>query len=144
MCFQKEITQNSLAQSLLSTLQPHNSKTKQKEYKMKNTALITIAILLSLTIFTSGANAQSSGRGNQTAVTTNWVDLNGDGLCDNVGTSLQGSSKAGKGYGKKDGSGLALRPQDGTGFGNKGGNANVSGVHDGTGPKGSSARRGGK
>jgi len=116
----------------------------KKEYKMKNAALFTLAILLSLTVFASSSNAQSNGKGNQSAVKTNWVDLNADGLCDNVGTPAQGSAQAGKGYGKKDGSGTQVRPQDGTGFGNKGGNATATGTHDGTGPKGSSARRGNK
>ena len=111
---------------------------------MKNAALFTLAILLSLTFFASSANAQSTGRGNPTPVKTNWVDLNGDGLCDNVGTPAQGSSQVGKGYGKKDGTGTQVRPLDGTGFGNKGGNATVSGVHDGTGPQGSTAGRRGR
>lgn len=111
---------------------------------MKNTSLFTIAILLSLIFFASPTSAQSNGKGNQSAVKTNWVDLNGDGLCDNVGTSAQGSMQTGKGYGKKDGSGTQARPQDGTGFGKKGGNATLSGVHDGTGPKGANGRRGGK
>ena len=111
---------------------------------MKNAAIFTFAILLSLTIFATTSSAQSNGRGNQSAVKTNWVDLNGDGLCDNVGTSLQGSNQTAKGYGKKDGSGTQVRPQDGTGFGKKGGNATVSGVHDGTGLQGSSAARRGR
>lgn len=111
---------------------------------MKNAALFTLAILLSLTFFASSTSAQTKGKGNQSAVKTNWVDLNGDGLCDNVGTSLQGSSKAGKGYGKKDGSGTQVRPQDGTGFGNKGGNATLNGTHDGTGKQGASAGRRGR
>ncbi len=111
---------------------------------MKNAALLTLAIILSLTFFASSTNAQTKGKGNQSATKTNWVDLNGDGLCDNVGTSLQGSSKAGKGYGKKDGSGTQVKPQDGTGLGNKGGNATLSGTHDGTGKKGASAGRRGK
>ncbi|KAF0142089.1 MAG: hypothetical protein FD122_926 [Stygiobacter sp.] len=90
---------------------------------MKNAALFTLAILLSLTFFASTANAQSTGRGNPTSVKTNWVDLNGDG---------------------KDGTGTQVRPQDGTGFGNKGGNATVSGVHDGTGNQGATAARRGR
>jgi hypothetical protein len=111
---------------------------------MKNAALFTLAILLSLTFFTSTSHAQNVGRGNQSAVKTNWVDLNGDGLCDNVGTTAQGSSQVGKGYGKKDGNGTQTRPQDGTGFGKKGGNATVSGTHDGTGTQGASAGRRGR
>jgi hypothetical protein len=111
---------------------------------MKNAALVTIAIFLTLTFFTSTSNAQTIGNGNQSAVKTNWVDLNGDGLCDNVGSSSRGSSQVGKGYGKKDGSGTQSRPLDGTGFGKKGGNATESGVHDGTGTQGASAGRRGR
>jgi len=111
---------------------------------MKRTLIFTIALVLSIGFFTSTSIAQTTGTGDKNAVKTSWVDVNGDGLCDNVGTSLQGSKQTSKGFGKKDGSGTAARPQDGTGFGNKGGNATVSGVHDGTGQKGSSARRGGK
>ncbi len=111
---------------------------------MNRTIIFTIAVVLSTVFFASTSYAQTVGAGNKNAVKTNWIDLNGDGLCDNVGTSLQGSRLSSKGFGKRDGSGTAIRPQDGTGLGKKGGNATLSGVHDGTGPKGSSARRGGK
>ena len=79
----------------------------------------------------------------------NWVDADGDGICDNYGTVNQGSG-SGHGYGLKDGSGAGTRPQDGTGFGrinNAGANGTGTGTGiadcDGTGPKGS-ARRGGR
>lgn len=108
--------------------------------------VIFAAAILALTFLSSNSFAQSQGNGNHGAVKTNWVDSNGDGICDNVGTSLQGSSKSGKGYGKKDGSGNPVRPMDGTGFGKKAGNLTGTGVCDGTGPKGTTARgyRGGK
>jgi hypothetical protein len=75
----------------------------------------------------------------------NWVDENGDGICDNVGTSKQGQGNGqGKGYGLKDGSGSHVRPQDGTGYGKAAGAGNGTGDCDGTGSKGSSKRKGGK
>jgi hypothetical protein len=71
----------------------------------------------------------------------NWVDADGDGICDNVGTGNQGKG-AGKGYGLKDGSGSQVRPQDGTGYGKGNGAGNGTGVCDGTGSKGSAKRSG--
>lgn len=73
----------------------------------------------------------------------NWIDADGDGICDNFGTEKQGNrqgngAKKGNKGGYGDGSGL--RPQDGTGLGS----GNGSGVCDGTGPKGSSKRSGRK
>lgn len=65
----------------------------------------------------------------------NWVDADGDGICDNFGTDKQGVNRQGRGYGKMDGTGTPLRPQDGTGFGAKrgGGIGTGTGVCDGTG-----------
>ncbi len=111
---------------------------------MKRTALFTIVLVFSVLFLASTANAQTTGSGLGKGAKTNWVDANGDGICDNVGTSSQGSMKSGKGFGKKDGTGNPLRPQDGTGFGAKNGNLTGTGVCDGSGPKGSAARRGGK
>ncbi|MCX6169477.1 MAG: hypothetical protein NTX65_09060 [Ignavibacteriales bacterium] len=111
---------------------------------MKRTALLTIVVIFSILFLASTANAQTTGNGQGKGVKTNWVDANGDGICDKVGTSLQGANRSGKGYGKKDGTGNPLRPQDGTGFGAKSGNLSGTGVCDGSGPKGSAARRGGK
>ncbi|MBA4406915.1 hypothetical protein C0389_06540 [bacterium] len=109
---------------------------------MKRTAIFFAVVLFTIVLFNSNANAQTTGNGRGAKV--NWVDANGDGICDNVGTSLQGVNRTGKGYGKKDGTGNPLRPQDGTGFGAKGGNLTGTGVCDGSGPKGSMGRRGGK
>ena len=89
----------------------------------------------------------------------NWVDADGDGICDNVGTQNQTSKQykkmykgsnagmgtgTGNGYGFGDGS--ALRPQDGTGFGRKAGAGDGTGTCDGTGTgrKGSGRRGGNK
>lgn len=73
----------------------------------------------------------------------NWVDKNGDGICDNYGTSAQGANRVGKGFGKKDGTGNPLKPQDGTGYGaQKGGKMGKANAYcNGTGSQG---KRGGK
>lgn len=76
---------------------------------------------------------------------TNWVDANGDGICDNVGTSAQNAKRqnknmnkgtnlgTGQGLGNGNGDGTATRPQDGTGFGKKNGAGKGTGLCDGTG-----------
>ncbi|MCX7876051.1 MAG: hypothetical protein N2321_07790 [Melioribacteraceae bacterium] len=105
---------------------------------MKRTAIF-FAILLGLFLVAESSNAQTVGNQNKGAK-TNWVDANGDGICDNVGTSAQGS---GKGYGKKDGSGTPAQPKDGTGFGAKNKAAN-SESSAGNNSSGSMFRRGRK
>ena len=103
----------------------------------------------------SQVQAQSGINGIQAR--TNWVDLDGDGICDNFnnasGTKNAGNSKAfgmqnkgngsamGMGAGKGFGDGSGLHPQDGTGFGNKNGGGTGTGVCDGTGPKGNAKGR---
>ena len=119
---------------------------KQKEEKMKN--LMNVAIVLfTVALFTGtmfGQQGLGDGTGNPDAPRLNWVDLDGDGVCDNFGTDLQGSkSQLNKGTGLGDGTGAGfgdgsgLKPQDGTGFGRKG-----YGSSDGTSilQKGSSRR----
>lgn len=107
---------------------------------MKRTALFIVTIF-ALFLIASTSNAQSVGAPQQGS-RINWVDADGDGICDNVGTANQGANRTGKGYGKKDGTGDPSRPQDGTGYGKKAGNA-AGGACDGTGPKGA-AKRGGR
>lgn len=105
---------------------------------MKRIIAATLVLFVSVVLFTSSTNAQTRGNGNQSALKTNWVDLNGDGICDNVGTSAQGSNKGAKGYGKKDGTGTQTRPMDGTGYGKKAGIA--SGNGNSIGSQGSNGR----
>lgn len=74
----------------------------------------------------------------------NWIDENGDGICDHYdknrnGSQFKGSkSKQHKRYKFGDGSGI--RPQDGTGLGFK----NGSGACDGSGSSGKMTRKGRK
>ena len=113
------------------------------------------AILILLSIFTSTIFAQENnvqvrkmvkaqtlqGVGNQGP---NYVDADGDGICDNAGTENQGT---GNGYqrGLKDGTHNRVMPQDGTGFGKGSGSANGDGTGtcDGSGVQGASKRKGG-
>ena len=109
---------------------------------MKRAALF-LTVVLSVILLSASSYAQTTPTNPVKTPGINWVDANGDGICDNFGTANQGVGRTGKGYGKKDGTGNPLRPQDGTGYGKKAGNATGTGVCDGTGPKGS-ARRGGR
>lgn len=128
-------------------------------------------IALALAIFTSASFAQEkiktqvksqvktqvqaqSGINGQQA-RTNWVDLDGDGICDNF-NSANRNMNGGKGFGMQNrtnggtmgrgnargfGDGSGLHPQDGTGFGYKNGGGTGTGVCDGTGPKGNAKGR---
>jgi hypothetical protein len=80
---------------------------------------------------------QSVGKAQRGA---NFVDADGDGVCDNFGTKsgMQGMHAKGKGPGNGTGN-QGMGPKDGTGYGAGKGNGN--GTCDGTGPKGN---RGGK
>ncbi|MEW6005493.1 MAG: hypothetical protein AB1695_09285 [Stygiobacter sp.] len=105
-------------------------------------SILFFAILLGLFFVAETANAQTVGNPNKGAK-TNWVDANGDGICDNVGTSAQGAG-IGKGHGKKDGTGTPMQPKDGTGYGAKNHSAN-NGNTEGTGTgSGNMMRRGKK
>jgi hypothetical protein len=70
----------------------------------------------------------------------NFVDADGDGVCDNFGTKSAMQGKHGKGKGPGNGTGnQGVGPKDGTGYG--AGTGNGTGTCDGTGPKGN---RGGR
>lgn len=130
---------------------------KHRSYIMKR--LINLAVIVMvLSVFTSSIFAQQEvntqnrkevkaqtlqGTNNQGP---NWIDADGDGICDNVGTSARNQMKGVNGKGQKGnkkggfGDGTGARPQDGTGFGS----GNGTGVCDETGPKGSARRSGRK
>ena len=123
--------------------------------------LISISVVLMLvSIFTSTILAQENNvkvRKEVKAQTLqgsnvsgpNWVDADGDGICDNFGTNNQGQGK-GKQRGLKDGTKTRLMQKDGTrtrmmlkdGTGVGNGTGSGTGLCDGTGSKGSSKRRG--
>ena len=129
---------------------------------LKNFVALTIVLLLAVSLSAqtqTQTKTQTSNAGTVKAQSAtlsgtqtgpNWVDENGDGICDNYGTANQGTGKrhGRRGQGMNNGTGTrggygngtGLRPQDGTGLGRKGGNATGTGTCDGTGPKGKAAR----
>ncbi len=115
-------------------------------------AALTIAVVLALGVmFTDSVYAQQKGTDTPKGQGQNFVDQDGDGICDNVGThqgQKMGNGQKGKGMGPKDGTGhKGQGPKDGTGFGSGNcggtGTGTGTGVCDGTGPKGN-VNRGGK
>jgi hypothetical protein len=98
---------------------------------------------------------------NAVQLRTNWVDVDGDGICDNYSSAARlrnmkanggkgmglrnGSKSFGNGSGYRFGDGSGLHPQDGTGLGFKHGVGTGTGtgigVCDGTGPKGNAKGR---
>ncbi len=83
-----------------------------------------------------------------TMVGPNFIDLNGDGICDNFQAGKLGGrgmrARRG-GYGPGDGTGNQhIGPKDGTGYGPgaKAGTGAGTGICDGTGPKGRAMGRG--
>jgi hypothetical protein len=126
---------------------------------MKNTMRLFI-VLFFIALISNVTFAQEAGNANKKQIKkANWVDADGDGICDNVGTASQGSKKnkkvnkgdkKGKGQGltngningKGDGSGL--RPQDGTGFGRKSGKGTCEETGNNASGRKGSGRKGGK
>jgi hypothetical protein len=74
----------------------------------------------------------------QVTVGANFVDANGDGICDNFQNGTRGANGQGQGKccGRGKGNGMHVGPQDGTGFGAPAGAGIGTGICDGTGPKG--------
>jgi hypothetical protein len=107
---------------------------------MKRTLIISVGLLLA---FATASVAQTAPgpapvSGAQTAVGPNFVDANGDGICDRFQSGqFQGVRQ---GQGRRNGNGTRPRPQNGTRLGP--GPSAGGGTCDGTGPKGRTARRG--
>ncbi len=121
---------------------------------MKNLMNLSIALFV-LTFLSTTMLAQTNPNGkglHGKNIQSQWVDTNGDGICDNFGTDKQGSKnatdgkrgKTGKRIGNGNGNGLGdgsgVRPQDGSGFGRKNGKGNGTGNCDGSGKKGNGKR----
>jgi len=122
---------------------------------MKKVLILTFAVLLIGAMTASAQTSQSTQNRQQTMtqarnatnVGPNFVDANGDGICDNfqagtragrMGAGPKGAGRRG-GWGPGDGTGnQGVGPKDGTGFGPGPG----SGLCDGTGPKGFGRGRG--
>jgi len=104
---------------------------------MKRAIFITLALLL---VVAAGAQAQTPPQPQAarqgTAMGPNFIDSNGDGICDNFQMGPRANRaqmQNRRGFGPGDGTGnKGVGPRDGTGFGAQAG----GGVCDGTGPKG--------
>ena len=85
--------------------------------------LFALALILAVTTFASAQSAPAPGsaQGAPTTVGANFVDANGDGICDLYQAGRNGSQRgqrAGKGYGPGNGTGnMGAGPKDGTGYG---------------------------
>jgi hypothetical protein len=108
--------------------------------------VIFAATLGAVMVMAGVAGAQANPPATQTPTTVglNFVDANGDGICDNCTGTGQGQGKGARkgrgGYGPGNGTGnQGVGPRDGSGYGPGGGSGNC----DGTGPKGQ-RRRGGR
>ena len=111
---------------------------------MKKTLILGLGAFIVLVAVTASAQSRPAQTlaGQGTTVGPNFVDNNGDGICDNfqAGTPKGPGQGRGRGNGRGMGNGTHVGPQDGTGFG-PGAQAG-GGTCDGTGPKGRFARRG--
>jgi hypothetical protein len=103
------------------------------ETVMKRTWVLAIALLL---VTAASAAAQGTTTPPPTAprVGQNFIDANGDGICDNFQSGTRVGQGQGKRYGQGRGDGTGVGPRDGSGFG--AGQGAGGGICDGTGPKG--------
>ena len=98
---------------------------------MKRAWILAVGIVLmsAATTFAQAPTTPQPPAG--TAVGANFVDANGDGICD----TFQAGNRQGQGGGQAQ-RGKRLGPKDGSGFGALAGAGTGTGVCDGTGPKG--------
>lgn len=113
-----------------------------KSQKTRN--ILLSAFALSVILFSANVNAQNTSQGKKQAgpgkaYGFNFVDANGDGICDNI--------KNNSGTRQNRSRINAVRPQDGTGNkygygrGKGTGQGGGTGICDGTGPKGKGRNR---
>jgi hypothetical protein len=107
---------------------------------MKRALILGLGALLVTAVMAAaqGRPAAAPKTGGQTTVCANFVDANGDGVCDNFQSGGRGANGQGRGMGcgRGKGNGTHVGPQDGTGVGAPAGAGKGTGVCDGTGPKG--------
>ena len=107
---------------------------------MTRTFLTALALVL---LIASQGYAQQAPNGPapaQPRVGANYVDANGDGICDLY--QANGGQRQGKGYGPGNGTGnQGNGPKDGTGYGAAQGGGAGTGNCTGTGPTGQASRR---
>jgi hypothetical protein len=130
------------------TVNRKNPGSKPRRDIMKRASILSIGLLMVLAVATAASAQtqppQTPQKPAGTAIGPNFVDLNGDGICDNYQTGNRAgrAARVGRGgYGPGDGTGNQhVGPKDGTGYGP--GAAGGTGICDGTGPKGKALRRG--
>jgi hypothetical protein len=96
---------------------------------MKRIVILAVGILAVTAIAASAQTPTTPQAPGTSAIGANFVDANGDGICD----TFQSGNRQGQGGGKAQ-RGKRLGPQDGSGYGAPAGTG--TGVCDGTGPKG--------
>jgi hypothetical protein len=106
---------------------------------MKRTIITAIGLVLfsaSLALAQQAQPPASAGTQGQSKVGPNFVDADGDGICDLQAT--RAGQKRGRGAGPGDGTGnRGAGPRDGSGYGAQGGGKGTgTGICDGTGPHG--------
>ncbi len=112
--------------------------------RFKNLTLALSLVFALGILFTNATYAQQKGTGTPKGQGQYFVDQNGDGICDNLGTCTGqkvGNAQKANSNGNQNGTGLK-GAGNGTGVCN--GTGNGTGVCDGTGPKGSGLRGGKK
>ena len=98
---------------------------------MKRTLILALGILAVSASATFAQSHTPPQPAAGTAVGANFVDANGDGICD----QFQAGTRQGQGGGQAQ-RGKRLGPKDGSGFGAPAGAGTGTGICDGTGPKG--------
>ena len=98
---------------------------------MKRTLVLAIGILVLSAAAMSAQSPTTPQSPTGARVGANFVDANGDGVCD----LFQSGNRQGQGGGKAQ-RGKRLGPQDGSGYGAPAGAGTGTGICDGTGPKG--------
>ena len=103
---------------------------------MKRMLLYTLGVLLLGASIAAAQTPPASGPPSGQQVGPNFVDANGDGICDNYQTRQANGQRAGRRNGPGNGSGnKGVGPRDGTGYGARsgGGGGNCTGTCNGTG-----------
>jgi hypothetical protein len=96
---------------------------------MKRTILFTLALLALGASLAVAQTTPPAGPPSGQRVGPNFVDANGDGICDLYQTRQATGQKAGKGYGPGNGTGnRGAGPRDGTGYGAGRGTCNGTGT----------------
>jgi hypothetical protein len=116
---------------MLAAIPPRRSKEKT----MKRNTIVAVALVAGIGLV-EAARAQTPkatpAATAPAAVRPNFVDANGDGVCDNCSATPQArgrrAGRTGSGFGPGDGTGnQGLRPRDGSGYGQRQGRGSCPG-----------------